>query len=323
MTEYVPVPHPSGLVAGEWVGAWKILKRLGSGAFGAVFQVECEGEVLALKFALRHIESADLNQTGARLRKELACLLQIQHPNIVKPYAFGRWPHPTKGYPYLLMDYVEGPTLLGWRRKVEPSFRQVLVLFDKLALTLEALDQEQIQHRDLKSSNILVRSKDDEPILLDFGSADYVKGVRMTVGPLPPGTPHYRTPEAIRFHRENYHDPNARYVFRATDDLYAAGVMLYEVLTGRLPFPPELPREVLNAEIEWRVPLAPSAIDERIPAGVSQLVMRLIAKRPEDRPQSGEALHQELQALLQGEGAALEQRILVRPPDLATTDKER
>ncbi len=320
MSEYVA--HPGFLSAGERVGEWLIRKRLGTGSFGAVYLVEFEGDFFALKFSLRHPESDDLPQTGLRLRKELACLLQIHHPNIVKTYAFGRWPHPSQGYPYLLMEHVDGPTLLAWSRKATPTFRQAIVLFGKLALAVDALDHEHLRHRDLKSTNILVRSSDEEPVVVDFGSADYLQGIRLTVGPLPPGTPHYRSPESVKFHRMYYGDPKAHYPFKVTDDLYSLGVVMYEVLTGNLPFPADLPREILNVEIEFKVPRPPSFFDERIPQPLGELIMRLLGKRPEDRPQTGRALYEELQGLLRDGGSALEEKILARPSDIVTTERE-
>lgn len=320
MSEYAA--HPGFLVAGERVGEWLIRKRLGTGSFGAVYLVEFDGDLFALKFSLRHPESDDLPQTGLRLRKELACLLQIQHPNIVKTYAYGRWPHPSQGYPYLLMEHVDGPTLYSWSRKMSPTFRQATVLFSKLALAVDALDHEHLRHRDLKSTNILVRSSDTEPVVVDFGSADYLRGVRLTVGPLPPGTPHYRSPESLKFHRMYYGDPKAHYAFRVTDDLYSLGVVMYEVLAGHLPFPPDLPREILNVEIEFKVPRPPSHFDGRIPQPLSELVMRLLAKRPEDRPQTGRSLYEELQGVLRDEAPTLEEKILVRPLDIITTERE-
>jgi serine/threonine protein kinase len=321
MSSYTP--HPVALVTGERVGDWLIRKRVGAGSFGAVYLVECGGELFALKFALRHPESGDdLNQTAARLQKEMACLLQIQHPNIVRTYAYGRWPHPKTGYPYLLMDFVDGLTLHDWRQQLAPTFRQVFELFAKLALALDALDREQLRHRDVKGSNIMVRSRDGEPVLLDFGSAHYAQAVRLTEGPLPPGTPHYRSPESLRFQRQSYRDPKAHYLFRLTDDLYSLGVSLYEVMVGRAPFSPNLPREVLNIEIERRPAPSPASFDERLGSAMCQLVLRMLEKKPEDRPQTGQAVHEALQLVLRDGGALLDEKVLVQPVDLLTTESE-
>lgn len=316
--------HPSTLVPGEQVGAWRIVGKLGSGSFGAVYKVECEGEMFALKFALRRQESGaeDRNMTDARLRKEMACLIRVQHPNVVRMHAFGCWPHPIRDYRYLLLDYVDGKNVTRWAQKEAPSVRRVLRVFGSLALALDAIHRAGVVHRDVKGANILVRARDEAPILLDFSSGDYAQGLPMpiTQWPLPPGTPHYRSPESLRFQQENERVPGARYVFRPTDELYALGVALYEVLSGRLPFSPNLPREVLDAEIVWKVPLEPAFFDEKMSPAVSKLVMRLLEKNPEERPQSGQQLHEEIQALLAAADPALEHKVLVRPLDLITTE---
>lgn len=316
-------PHPVALVAGERVGDWIVRKKLGAGSFGAVYLVQYERDFFALKFSLRRPESGDdLNQTGARMGRELASLLRIRHPNIVRLHGYGRWPHPTHGFSYLLLEYVDGPTLHEWRRTVVPTFRQVLAVFSSLALALEALDREKIRHRDVKGANILVRSKDGQPVLVDFGSSQYPHGARLTEGPLHPATPHYRTPESLRFFRQNYRNPEAHYISRVTDDLYSLGVALYESLLGRAPFSLEQPGELLNIEIEQRVPSAPSSLDARISSAMDRVAMGLLAKRPEDRPQTGQSLHDEFQALLRDGGAVLDERVLVRPVDLITTEPD-
>jgi serine/threonine protein kinase len=314
------VVHPSSLVAGEWVGPWRIVGRLGSGSYGVVYKVECEGEFFALKLALRRVESGDTNRTDARLRKELGCLVRIDHPNVVRIHAFGCWPHPTRDYHYLLMDYVQGLTIQRWTEQKVPTIRMALHVFDGLALALDAVHREGVLHRDLKPTNILVRECDDEPMLVDFGSGDHTEAPRITTAALSPGTPHYRSPESMRFCRENFNTPGVRYMFRATDEIYSLGVALYEVLTGRPPFSPVLPWEVLCLQIEGVIPLPPRSFDARIPPAVSALVMRMLAKRPEDRPQSGQQVHEEIQELMGTVGSALEGRVIVRTPDLITTE---
>jgi serine/threonine-protein kinase len=299
--------HPFHLMPDMMVGPFRIQARLGAGGFGAVFRVEYGGEQYALKFAVHGPDSEDLNRTDARARRELACLLLIEHPHVVRVWAHGRWPHPRNGYHYIVMDYVEGLTLTEWVRQTRPPLRQVLRLFDTLALTLEALHAKDIHHRDLKGSNILVRARDGEPVLVDFGAGELTEVASpLTEGPLPPGTPHLRTPEALRFHREQYADPTAHYPFQPTDDLYALGATLYEALTGAPPFPPTLPREVLTSLIEREMPPSPAALNPQVPPALGALVLRLLAKRPEERPPSGQVLHELLQALLHDGSPTLE-----------------
>jgi serine/threonine protein kinase len=307
MGHMAPMQHPFHLMPDMMVGPFRIQARLGAGGFGAVFRAECGGELYALKFAVHGPDSEDLNRTDARARRELACLLLITHPNVVRVWAHGRWPHPRNGYHYVVMDYVEGLTLTEWVKQTRPSLRQVLRLFDTLALTLDALHSQDIHHRDLKGSNILVRARDGEPVLVDFGAGELTwVAAPLTEGPLPPGTPHLRTPEALRFHREQYADPSARYLFQPTDDLYALGATLYEVLTSAPPFPPTLPREVLTTLIENEMPASPAVLNPQVPPALAELVLRLLAKRPEERPASGRALHQLFQTLLRDESPVLE-----------------
>jgi len=337
--------HPAGLRPGMTVGPWRILAPLGSGSFGIVFQVEHAGQLHALKFALRGPGSDDLNRTDARATKELVCLLQAVHPNVARVWAHGRWPDARTGYHYVVMDFVEGPTLDAWAKRERPSARRVARVFARLARALGELHARDLFHRDLKPSNILVRTADEEPILVDFGSADHAQALPLTEGTLPPGTPQYRTPEALRFHREHHAQPDAHYPFRATDDLYALGVTLYEVLTGtpafsptlprdvlidyieeRLPplalgvtlyevltgtpaFSPTLPRDVLIDYIEERLPPLPSGVNPRVPASLEAIALRLLRKRARERFSHGEALHAAFEEALRDAGPEWEESL--------------
>ncbi|MCY1018303.1 serine/threonine protein kinase [Pyxidicoccus sp. MSG2] len=294
--------HPLTLRPGMTVGPWRILAPLGSGSFGIVFQVEHAGQRHALKFALRGPGSDDLNHTDARAAKELACLLQAVHPNVARVWAHGRWPDSRTGYHYVVMDFVDGSTLDGWVKRARPSARRVARLFARLARALGELHARDVFHRDLKPSNILVRADDDEPVLVDFGSADHAEAPPLTEGTLPPGTTRYRSPEALRFHREHHDRPDARYPFRATDDLYALGVTLHEVLTGAPAFSPTLPREVLIEHIEERLPPLPSGVNPRVPAALEAITLRLLRKRARERFPHGEALHAAFEEALRSAG---------------------
>ncbi|QSQ11987.1 serine/threonine-protein kinase [Myxococcus landrumensis] len=290
--------HPLALRPGMKVGPWRVMARLGQGAFGAVFQVENGGRLHALKFALRGPGSDDLDRTDARAVRELACLLHAVHPHVVRVWAHGRWPDARTGYHYVVLDYVEGATLSNWVKREAPSARRVARMFSQLAWTLGELHSRNVFHRDLKPTNILVRAADDSPILVDFGSANHAESQPLTEGPLPPGTPQYRSPEALRFHRENHSRRDAHYVFRATDDLYALGVTLYEVLTGTSAFSRSLPREVLAEYIETRMPAPASTLNEHVPLALDLISQQLLRKSPEERYQDGGALHAALEAAL-------------------------
>jgi serine/threonine-protein kinase len=135
-------------------------------------------------------------------------------------------------------------------------------------------------------------------VLLDWGAGDLPVAKDITEEALAPGTPPYRSPESVRFARLHRDDPGARYTYQPTDDIYALGVSFYEVLTGRKPFtPPASDRQRLNAEIELRIPPPPHELNPHVPPALSELVSRLLAKDPRDRPASGLALRRELESL--------------------------
>ena len=295
--------HPDALPPETLISGWRVLGKSGKGGFGAVYRVEDAarpGEVYALKMALRLGDPRAERETTLLLTKAI-------HPNIVRMHGHGRWPHPKQGYHYIVMDYVEGPTFIEWVESTNPTFHQLGAVLDKLALALGFLNENEAWHRDVKPENILVRSRDGEPILLDLSVADYEGADTLTDQPLPPGTPHCRSPEALRFNRQNWGRQGAHYEYKATDELYALGVTAYRALTGHWPFPLDLPRELLEDAILWRLPPSPDTVNRRVPSALADLIMRLLDKDPKARPQSGRELHEALVAVSAfGETAAWE-----------------
>jgi len=291
--------NPAHLQPGQMVDGWRVVRLLGSGTFGAVYLVEKDGQRFAMKIAMHRASSGDAEMADERLQREQGCLHQVRgHPNIVRMHAHGRWPDPTKGWLYLVIDYVEGYTLGEWVEKVHPTAREVVRVFVKLAGALAHVHARSVFHRDLKLSNILVRASDGEPFILDFSAGDYALAPELTDTPLPPGTRRYRSPEASRFLREHGNEQDARYEFKATDDVYALGICLYDVLTSAQPAT-EPPRVVVGSH--WSPP-APHALNPRVPEALSAAVLHCIARQPEKRAPTAEVMRRELEALLPQQG---------------------
>jgi hypothetical protein len=295
--------YPEALGPGTEVGTWRVMERLGVGGFGAVYRVEDmgrPGEFYALKLALRPGDE--------RAEREVTLLMvKAVHRNVVRFHACGRWPHPQTGYLYFVMDWVAGRPLDTWAEEVNPTFRELAQAAGKLALAVDALHGTGVLHRDLKPAHILIRESDGEPVLIDFGIGDYAGAATITEQTIPPGTLHLRSPESVRFHRENHGRPGARYEYPPTDDLYALGVSLYRVVTGHYPFPPHLPPDMLYLAIEGQTPPAPADFNRRTPRALSDVIMRLLAKKSQERYPSGAELHAALMAAVSfGQSAAWE-----------------
>ncbi|NRD51909.1 MULTISPECIES: serine/threonine protein kinase [Corallococcus] len=302
---------PASLKPGQMVDGWRVVKALGSGSFGAVYLVEKEGQRFALKMAMHRASSGDAEQSDARLMREMVCLAQVSgHPNIVRMYAHGRWNDATRGWLYVVEDYVEGYTLGEWMEKTHPTAHEVVALFVKLASALAHVHARGVFHRDLKLSNILVRASDGEPFLLDFGVGSYARAPELTDSPLPPGTRRYRSPEATKFLREHGEESEARYTFKATDDVYALGICLYDLLTIARPWS-ESPAMFLGGRLELP---APHSLNPRVPAALGAAVLHFVARDPEKRAPTAEVMRRELTALLPEVGIAWREPFHVPKP---------
>ncbi|HEX8700793.1 MAG TPA: protein kinase, partial [Myxococcaceae bacterium] len=194
--------------------------------------------------------------------------------------------------------------------KTSPTAHELAVVGEKAAAALAHAHALGIFHRDIKPENLMVRSSDGEPVLVDFGAAAFPLGPTLTDQRLPPGTPRYNTPEAHRFDREHRGQPDARYEFKASDDIYALGVTLYDVLTvPRLHSNPQY----LPVGSEFIPPMPAHRVNERVPVALSQLVEQMMARQPEQRPVSMEKVRRSLAEFPPLEGEEWKQRTL-HPP---------
>jgi eukaryotic-like serine/threonine-protein kinase len=219
-----------------------------------------------------------------------------------------RWPHPRGEVLGLLLEWVPGPPLHLWAETENPSFRRLGRVGCEVARTLGELHARGLLHRDLKPEHILIREPDGAPMLLDFGVGWYEGASTLTSTPIPPGTLHLRSPESLCFNQVHYgKHSGTRYRGTRADDLYALGVCLYRAVTGHYPFPPGEPADFLQMRIMHGGRYAPADYNRRMPGALGEVIERLLAKQPEARYPSGEAVAEALEAAMaSGEAEAWE-----------------
>jgi eukaryotic-like serine/threonine-protein kinase len=218
------------LQPGEKIGAWKLKEKIGEGGMGAVWVAErhdgnYEGRA-AIKFLRTGLGKTEVVERFLRERRLLA---RLQHPNIARLLDAGAH----QGEPYLVMEYVDGDTITNWAAAHAPTVAERVALILKVCRAVENAHSQLIVHRDLKPSNVLV-GKNGEPALLDFGIAKLIDdedeeyGTALTRMTGRGYTLGYCAPEQITG------EPTG-----VVADVFSIGVLLFEMLSGSLPFKPE------------------------------------------------------------------------------------
>jgi|SRR5215217_334826 len=278
-------PAPSiDTLLGAQVGEFIVEERIGSGGMGVVYRATHPliGKQVAIKVLRAEFVS---QQQVERLLIEARAVNAIRHPGIIDIFGFGTLPD---GRPYIIMELLRGDSLSAFiRRHGRLDVDTTVWILDQMMGALGAAHRTGIVHRDLKPGNVfLAEPLDGGPRsvkLVDFGIA---KLVRSHDGPTTLegstlGTPEFMAPEQIRGEEVS-----------AATDLYAVGVMAFQMLTGARPFQGE-PFQILFAHVEHPPPV-PSSRVPSIPPELDTLVLHLLAKDPALRPESAEAVRQAL-----------------------------
>ncbi|MEP7071298.1 MAG: protein kinase, partial [Verrucomicrobiota bacterium] len=241
-----PGSEPDDLVDRRF-GSYRIVREIGRGGLGAVYLAVRADDEYHKEVAIKVIKRGlDTDETLRRFRNERQILAQLDHPYIARLLDGGTT---ESGLPYFVMDYVEGVPISAYCSSQQLSTRARLELFRLVCSAVAYAHQNLIIHRDLKPSNILVTAK-GEPKLLDFGIAKLLQeeeGAALTIPELRMLTPEYASPEQIR-----------GLPLTTASDVYALGVLLYEILTGTKPYslktsaPEEMARAI--TELEPRKP---------------------------------------------------------------------
>jgi serine/threonine-protein kinase len=278
-------------LVGRTIGSYRVTAEIGRGGMGAVYLAEHPliGRKVAIKVLLSDV-SRDADNVG-RFFNEARAAASIRHPALVDVFDFGTLP---EGSAYLVMDYLEGDTLAGRlaERKRLPA-EMAVAITRQVASGMAIAHAKGIIHRDLKPENIFLMADGGAAVptvkILDFGIAKLtgteseLSHQRTRTGILM-GTPLYMSPEQCR---------GAGAVDTRTD-IYSLGCIVYAMLTGGPPFVREGVGELIGAHL-FEAPRAPRDLEPSVPAALEAVVLRMLAKRPEDRQQSMLDLERELE----------------------------
>jgi serine/threonine protein kinase len=278
---------------GTQLGNYDVIRRIRVGGMGAVYegrQRTAFGRRVAIKVILGNY--ATDREMRRRFAREARTIAQLHHPHILPLIEFGD----EQGILYLVMPFIEGGTLTGYLRRSLPDLSDVAAIFLQLLDAVEYAHEQGLIHRDIKSSNVLLETRRGGPpyvYLADFGLVRYSEqiDVEQTGKPIPldqiPGTPHYMAPEQTRG------------IVTTATDIYALGVLLYQMLVGELPYDDPDDVKVVKMHLHAQVP-SPCDTDASIPTELGEVVRKAMAKRAEGRFASLAEMRQAFLAAIDG-----------------------
>lgn len=293
------------------LGKYDIHERLGRGGMAEVYKGYHANLDRYVAIKVLHAFLADDPEFKDRFLREAQNVARLKHPNIVQVYDFDFDPE-SESY-YMVMELIEGPTLkdrltgMGNQGELLP-YTESLRIVREAAGALAYAHSRNMIHRDVKPANLML-DHDERVVLTDFGIAKIVTGVQFTASGGMVGTPAYMAPE--------------QGLGEAGDersDLYSLGIILYQLLTGQLPYDGEAPLAIILKHLNAPMPSVRDHHPE-YPESVEHLVMRLMAKDVEDRYQTANDLIQDLERIERGEAIANASRVIpVQTSELAVTE---
>jgi serine/threonine-protein kinase len=289
---------PGGDRPASWpsIPGYEILALSGRGGMGIVYKARHKilDRLVALK-TLRAELVGDPEQ-ARRFEQEMRAIARLDHPHLVRVYEIGQH----EGQPYFTMPYLAGGNLAEQQARYLDEPRSVLCLMEKIARAVQYAHEQGVLHRDLKLRNVLMDAE-GEPRVSDFGLARICDAeIELTQTGMILGTPPYMAPEQVA--------GRSRLVGAATD-VWALGVMLYELLVGRRPFVGADQQEV-KQRILAEAPPPPRTLRPELDAGVEKVVLTCLEKEPAHRYESAAALADDLARCLRGD------RPVARPQSL-------
>jgi serine/threonine protein kinase len=279
------------------LGKYVIMREIGRGGMGVVYEAEDSelGRRVALKLLLGslHSDPRESALEEERFVREARLSANLpKHPQIIGVYEAGI----LEGRRFIAMEFIEGQQLSDWRRQGSITLRQQIIVLRDTAMAVDHAHRHGIIHRDLKPANILVDRK-NHPHVADFGLAKRTNQsatLSLTSSGMVMGTPAYMSPEQA----------HGGMKIDLRTDLWSLGIMLYEILTGRLPFEADSPVKILVKTINDPVP-APSSVvrtpSAALDSAIEAICMKALSKNPRQRYATARAFAEDLGRWLKGE----------------------
>ena len=265
------------LVGRHLFGQYQIIKKLGEGGMGAVYQARQEAidQDIAIKVLLS--EAARSPEIVQRFHREAKVISMLTHPNIIRVFIFGRT---EEGLLYLAMEFVKGRELREDIRRLGHDELRVIRIMKQTCSALAEAHDVGIVHRDLKPDNILLtkhRGEEDFVKILDFGIAKITENedenqAKLTQAGIVYGTPEYLSPEQAQALPLDHRT-----------DIYSLGVMLFEMMTGRVPFQGDSPVQILTQHVFGEMPRPNDVSTRPIAPTMENIILRAMARDPKER----------------------------------------
>ena len=276
--------NPSGLT-GQTIGKYRVVEHLGRGGMAEVYKAYQPNLDRYVALKLMHAFLAGDPDFISRFEREAKNVAALRHPNIIQVYDFDV----QNGTPYMVMEFIEGGTLKSHledltRQGKALSTAEAVHIIREVGKALAYAHAHQMIHRDVKPANVLLETG-GRVILTDFGIAKILTGPSYTVTGATIGTPAYMSPEQ-GLGRPGDH----------RSDIYALGVMLYQLTTGQLPYEADTPLAVMLKHVNEPLPL-PRTFKPDLPEGIERIILKSMAKNPDDRFNSADEMLAQLDNL--------------------------